>query len=478
MRPCGRALRVAGRLQLLLDGGGEPVVAADRGDQAAGQQLAEGGVGVGVLGEGRQMRLVGQLTAERDGEAQRLLGGVAQPRREQRGGRGGLAEGRQGHLGLLAGLGVGVVGRSTGIGGGAGVGAGRPLLGEEAVAVVEGARCTPHPVTLPQQGGGLDEAQRQPLGLEPEVGGPGLLVVGQRPVHGALQQPGAAGPAETAEEDLFEVRAGAGGRDVGSGGDQEGAFGGGVEQFVERGAAEFQVVQDDDGADLGDHAQQFGPVGAVLRGPVHGGEQRVQQVGGGAVVAGEPDDAVGGEVGAGGGDGVQQPGAARAGGAGDAYRAAAGEQPDQAFGVLGALFEHALVTGGPGQARGHRGRGGAGGRGALLRVEPAGGLGALPGRAGFYFAAVDGVDGDEVGARDEPGDAGGPAGAAARAAERGAGGSAGLPCSPNSSGPRWLFGSMLQAPRSGVPTALPAVRTPPAPAGRPQPSRLVRCRRG
>ena len=365
VRPCGGALRVAGRLQLVLDGGGETVVAADRGDQAAGQQLAEGGVGVGVLGEGRQVRLVRQLAAERDGEAQRLLGGGAEPCGEQRGGGGGLPEGRQQHLGALTGLGVGaggVGGRPLlGEGGRPGEG-GCPRLGEQAVAVVEGSRPGPHPVVLPQQGGGLDEPQRQPLGLEPEVGGPGLLVVGERPVHGTRQQPGAGVAAESAEEDLFEVGVGAGGRDIGGGGDQEGAFGGGVEQLVERGAAEFQVVQDDDGADLGDHAQQFGPVGAVLRGPVDGGEQLVQQVGGGAVVAGEPDDAVGGEVGAAGGDGVQQPGAARAGGAGDAHGAAAGEQPDEAFGVLGALFERGL--------RGRRIRAGPGAAGARRRGRP------------------------------------------------------------------------------------------------------------
>lgn len=83
VRPGGGAVRVAGRRQLVLDGDGEPVVAAGRGEQTAGQQLAEGGVGMGVLGEGRQMRLVRQLAAERDGEAQGLPGGFGQPRGEQ-----------------------------------------------------------------------------------------------------------------------------------------------------------------------------------------------------------------------------------------------------------------------------------------------------------------------------------------------------------------------------------------------------------
>lgn len=100
------------------------------------------------------------------------------------------------------------------------------------------------------------------------------------------------------------------------------------------------------------------------------------------MVAGEPDDAVGGEVGAGGGDGVQQPGAAGARGAGDADGTAAGEQPDHSFGVLGALFECGLVRGGSGRGRRLRGRGGAVGGGTFLRIESAGGRGRSPGGQG------------------------------------------------------------------------------------------------
>ncbi len=83
---------VPGGLQLGGDARGEPVAGADRGDQSAGDQFAEGGVGVGVADQGGQVRLVRHLAAERDGEPQGGAGGGAEPGGEQRGGRGGLAE--------------------------------------------------------------------------------------------------------------------------------------------------------------------------------------------------------------------------------------------------------------------------------------------------------------------------------------------------------------------------------------------------
>lgn len=102
----------------------------------------------------------------------------------------------------------------------------------------------------------------------------------------------------------------AGGGGVRGGGEQEGALGGGGEQFVESRSADLQVVDGDDGADASDERVQFVAVGAVARGVVDGVEEGVQQVGAGAAAAVEADDPVGGQVRAVGGDGVEQRGAA------------------------------------------------------------------------------------------------------------------------------------------------------------------------
>ncbi|MCF4140360.1 hypothetical protein L1856_31210 [Streptomyces sp. Tue 6430] len=92
----GDVVGVSGGLQLGLHAGGEAVAGADRGDEPAGDQLAEGRVGVGVADQGGQMGLVRDLAAEGDGEAQGGAGGGAEPGGEQRRGRGGLAQRGQG----------------------------------------------------------------------------------------------------------------------------------------------------------------------------------------------------------------------------------------------------------------------------------------------------------------------------------------------------------------------------------------------
>ena len=135
---------------------------ADRGEQTAAGQLAERGVGVGVPDERRQMRLVRHLAAERDGEAQGLAGGLAQPGGEQRGG-GGAPRRAQG-----SGYVVGPFRRCPA----------RRSRRRDRVRRRRRTRRTrrrsgAQHVALPQQGAGLDEPQRQPLGLEPEVARPG-----------------------------------------------------------------------------------------------------------------------------------------------------------------------------------------------------------------------------------------------------------------------------------------------------------------
>ncbi len=190
-----RALRhvvgVSGALQLGEHPGGQPVAGADRGDQSAVGQFAEGGVRVGVADQGGQVRLVRHLAAEGDGELQGGAGGGAQPGGEQRCGRGGLAEGRQGHV--VVGLG-GLVGGVVALVG----------VGEDA-ELVDGVGAGPLPVPAAQQGTGLDEAQRQALGLEPEVAGPVGLLLGEGPAGGALQQLHAVRAVQAGEEDLLDA---------------------------------------------------------------------------------------------------------------------------------------------------------------------------------------------------------------------------------------------------------------------------------
>lgn len=241
---------VSGGLQLGLDAGGEPIAGADRGDQSAGREFAEGGVRVGVADERGQMRLVRHLAAERDGEAQGGPGRGAEPGGEQRRGRGGLTEGRQGYgVDLVERRGVeGLVDR------------GRVL---EDAELLDGAGADAQLVALPEQGAGLDEAQGQALGLEVEVARPVRLLLGEDAAHGTLQDLHGAGPGQAAEEDLLDRGVRGRCRDLRGRGDQERALGRRVEEFVEGGGAELDVVQDDDRADLPRQREEFLPAGPV-----------------------------------------------------------------------------------------------------------------------------------------------------------------------------------------------------------------------
>lgn len=203
--------------------------------------------------------------------------------------------------------------------------------------------------------------------------------------------------------ELLHVGVGRGGGDVGSRGEEEGALGGGGEELVEGGAAELQVVDDHDGADLAEPVEERGTAGPVVRGVPDGDEELVEEFEGGAVVAGEPDDSVGGDVGAVGGDGVEEGGAAGSRGAGQPGGAASAEDADEPLALLLAFEEG--QCGCDRSRRDGRG-GGTDGLGPLLGGTGAGGRGFLPGRAGFDLAAVDGIDGDEQVAGDEPDDAG------------------------------------------------------------------------
>lgn len=195
----------------------------------------------------------------------------------------------------------------------------------------------------------------------------------------------------------FERGGGRRGR-VGCGAEQEGALGGRVEQLVERGAAELDVVQDDDRADLTDTGEQFVAFRAVQGRAVDGVEEVVQQIGGRATEAGEADHAVGGEVHAVLGDEVEQARAARATGADQTYGAAAGEHPHQLFALVLAGQERLRGTGRPGRD----GRPcGAVDLGAFGRSQLLGPPGTLRRRADLDLAAVDGVDGEQVVARDQ-----------------------------------------------------------------------------
>ncbi len=209
---------------------------------------------------------------------------------------------------------------------------------------------------------------------------------------------------ESGQLDVLDAGVGGGGGHVRGGGEQEGALGGGVQQLVQGGAAELQVVQDDDGADRADALDQFVPVGAVQGRVEHRVEEVVEEVVGGAAVAVQADHAVGREVGAVLGDGVEQPGAAGAAGADETHGAAAGEQPHQGLPLV--------LTGQQGQRglRGARGDGRGGGAfhlGALGVGELRGAVGPLGGRAGLDLAAVHGVDGQQEVAGDELHRAGG-----------------------------------------------------------------------
>lgn len=274
----------------------------------------------------------------------------------------------------------------------------RPGRVLEDAELLDGAGADAQFVTLSQQGAGLDEAQGQALGLEVEVARPVRLLLGEDAAHGALQDLHGTGPAQAAEEDLLDGGGRGRHQDLRGRGDQEGALGRRVEQFVEGGAAELDVVEDDDRADLPHQGEQFLPVGPVQGRVVDGVEEVVEQVGGGAVEAGEADHAVGGEVQAVLGDEVEQAGAPGARRAGEAYGTTAGEQSYQTLALLLAFQERQR---GPVQA-GRYGRfGRAVGLGTFGGAELRGPAGPLPGRAGLDLAAVDGVDGEQEVAGDQ-----------------------------------------------------------------------------
>src|SRR5690606_1852756 len=268
----------------------------------------------------------------------------------------------------------------------------------EAAELVDGAGAGPQPVALAQQGTGLDEAQGQALGLEPQVPGPVRLVLGEAASDDVAEQVESGRAVESGQRDLLDARLGGRGGHVGGRAEQEGALGAGVQQRVEGRAAGLQVVHDDDGADLPHAGEQFVPFGPVQRGAVHGVEEVLEQVVDAAAEAVEPDDAVGGEVGAVVGDDVEQPGAAGAAGAGEAHGAAAGQQPDKLF---------ALVLAGQQRRGGPRGAGRDGRPGGAFGLGAAGGVqldraaGPFGGRARLDLAAVDRVDGEQEVAGDQ-----------------------------------------------------------------------------
>lgn len=341
---------------------------------------------MGVADQCGQMGLVRHLAAERDGEPQGGTRRVAEPRGQQRSGCRGLAEGRQGYVCAVLAV-EGRVERAVG---------GNRVL--EDAELVDGVGPGALLVALAQQGAGLDEAQGQALRLEPEVAGPVGLLLGEDTADGSLDELHAARAVETAEEDLFEGGVGGGRGHLRRRADHEGALGRRVEQLVQSGAAELDVVQDDDRADVTDQREQFVLFRTVQGCVVDGVEEVVEQVARRAVEAAQADDAVGGEVPAVLGDEVEEAGAAGTGGAREAHGAAAGEEPHQALALLLARQERqrrlgrARRNGRPGRAvhLGPLGR-------RVLRGPPR----ALARRAGLYLAAVDGVDGEQVVARDE-----------------------------------------------------------------------------
>lgn len=222
---------------------------------------------MGVADERGQMRLVRHLAAERDGEAQGGPRRGAEPGGEQRRGRGGLAEGRQGYVVALVGVeGRGVEGR---------VDRGRVL---EDAELLDGAGADAQFVALAEQGTGLDEAQGQALGLEVEVTRPVRLLLGEDTADRALQDLHGAGPPEAAEEDLLDGGVRGRCRDLRGRGDQEGALGRRVEQFVERGGTELDVVEDDDRTDLPCQGEEFLAGGPVQGCVVDGVEEVVEEV--------------------------------------------------------------------------------------------------------------------------------------------------------------------------------------------------------
>ncbi len=320
--------------------GGQPVVPADGHRQPGVGEFGEGGLALADVDQRGQVRRGGALAAERDGEPQHGLRGLAQPLGEPDGGRGGLGDGGQRDGAAQRVLADRRVGVADGLPDGA----------EDVHPVVLGGDQRVHgDVPLAQQGGGLDEAQRQALGLEPEVHRPGLLGDVQRPSGQSAGEGEAGGAGEPGDEVVLHPGAGRRRRAVRGDRHQEGAAGGGGEQVLQFGVGGLGRVDHDDRGDLGEVGGQPGGVGPVAGGVVGGGEEVLEQVGGGAAVAAELDDTAGGEVGGGFGDGRQQRAAARAGLADQAYRAALGEQAEE-FGDVGLAVQQRQV-GGPGAER-------------------------------------------------------------------------------------------------------------------------------
>ncbi|UYM25206.1 hypothetical protein NQP46_24495 [Streptomyces albus] len=424
--------------ELLGDARGEAVAVADRGDQAAVEEFGEGGVGVGVADQGREVGLVRDLAAERVGEAEGGAGRLAEPGGEQGGGGGALGDGGQRRLG-------------------------RARLLAEQVALVE-------------QGAGLDEPQRQPLGLEPEVGGPGDLVLTEGAAGALGEQGQPAGAAHAVEDDLLDAGRLARRRHLGGAGEQDRALGGRGEEGVQGGAADLGVVDQDHGPDLRGEFGEQGGARAVRGKQVDGGAQGVQQLVGGAVVTVEPDDAVGGEPLAAGGDGVQQHGTAGAAGAGETDGAAPGEELDEGV-AFAVAFQQPVVGAGDAGRGGRPGRGGQ--RGAVAGGAADRGLGWRPGgqtsislpSTGLTVTRWPPATSSAVRTRGGTGwPRSGPCGGRGRRPPGPGCGPPGMRCgspSPRWCGSRW-FGSMAEAPIASCRTACPAA----APSGRgrvPQP---------
>nr|WNW39947.1 hypothetical protein RKE32_21535 [Streptomyces sp. Li-HN-5-13] len=342
---------------------GEAVVAADGDRQSGVDEFLQGALAEADVDQGGQVRGGRALAAEGEGQAQHQPGRLAEALDQAAGGRGALADRGQRHLAAQFPFQLGRV-------------AGRFVLldgAEHAPPVLLGGdQRVDRDVPLAQQGGGPDEAQRQALGLEPEVDRPGPFGV----VQLAAGQPGgegqAGGTGQAGDQVVAQPRAGGRGRAVGDGGQQERALGGEREQVLQFLAERFDVV---DHHHRGDAGQQFGQlfaVGAEVGGLVGDGEQVLEQVGGGAPVAAEPHHAVGGEFRGGFGDGGEQGGAAGAGLAEQPDRAAGPELFEQRGDV--ALAVQQPQVGGAG-AQGERSDGGAGAEfrpGLHQAADPAG----------------------------------------------------------------------------------------------------------
>ncbi|WP_157032176.1 hypothetical protein [Kitasatospora cheerisanensis] len=292
---------------------GEPVVAADRHGEAGVDQLLQGALAEADVDQGGQVRGGRALAVQGQGQPQHPPGRFAEALHQQPGRCGALPHRGQRHLDPQFVLQLGRVVREFVILGKA----------EDVPPVLLGGDQRVHrDVPLPQQRRRADEAQREALGLEPQVHGPGPLGF----VELTARQPGrerqAGGPGQAGHQVVAQPGAGRRRQPVVGGGEQERAFGRQREQVLQLVAGRLHVV---DHHHRGDAGQQFGelfPVGPEVRGVVGGREQVLEQVGGGPAVAAQPHHAVRGQLARGLGDGRQQRGASRAGLADQAHRAA------------------------------------------------------------------------------------------------------------------------------------------------------------